>query len=191
MRDWGSGFRVRDSGIPDPRAAASARRLTGRDRTHIFENNEMTRPHPDGSALLPAMVAASKAMGHPTRLRILAMLRSGSLCVCQLTAVLHLAASTVSGHLAELRRAGLVSERKQGKWVEYRLGDQGPAAALLAPVLTLLAQDAQGRQDADTVRALRTVPRETLCLVGLDLDAAGVTRLLSRRKATGRGTGKP
>ncbi len=46
-----------------------------------------------------------KALGHPVRLRILAMLRDGGLCVCQITAVLGLASSTVSAHLAELRRA--------------------------------------------------------------------------------------
>lgn len=158
---------------------------------NMFGNNEMKNLHTDDAALLPSMVAASKAMGHPTRLRILSMLQSGSLCVCQMTAVLHLAASTVSGHLAELRRAGLVTERKLGKWVEYRLTHDGPAPALLEPVLAVLEYDAQGRHDAETVRALRTVPRERLCQAGLDLDAAGVTRILRRRgKAARRATGK-
>ena len=59
-------------------------------------------------ATLPAVVDAVKALAHPGRLRILAMLRGGDLCVCQLTAVLELAASTVSSHLSDLRRAGLV-----------------------------------------------------------------------------------
>lgn len=153
---------------------------------NIFGNDEMKNHYADHATLLPTLVAAAKAMGHPTRLRILAMLRSGSLCVCQLTAVLHLAASTVSGHLAELRGAGLVTERKFGKWVEYSLAESGPAAAMLEPALAQLEHDGQHGHDAATVQALRTVPLETLCEVGLDLDAAGVTRLLGRKRPAKR-----
>jgi ArsR family transcriptional regulator, arsenate/arsenite/antimonite-responsive transcriptional repressor len=144
----------------------------------------MAQHHAHSPSSLALLVAASKAIGHPTRLRILAMLRTGPLCVCQLTAVLHLAASTVSGHLAELRRAGLVIENRSGKWVEYRLNREGPAASLLEPALLALRHDPQVRADAETVRALRTVGRETLCQAGLDLDVAGVTRK-TRRTATG------
>jgi DNA-binding transcriptional ArsR family regulator len=135
----------------------------------------MSRTHTD-APLLPVLVAAAKAIGHPTRLRILAMLTPGSLCVCQLTAVLKLAASTVSGHLSELRGAGLVTERKSGKWVEYSLAHDGPASSILEAALASLHADPQRKADADTVRTLRTVPREVLCHVGLDLEAAGVTR---------------
>jgi DNA-binding transcriptional ArsR family regulator len=122
------------------------------------------------------MVAASKAMGHPTRLRILAMLKPGSLCVCQMTAVLDLAASTVSGHLSELRNAGLVVERKSGKWVNYSLAADGPATAVLDSMLAALHADSQRKADAETVRALKAVPREVLCQAGLNLRALGVTR---------------
>ena len=72
---------------------------------------------------LARLVQVQKAMGHPVRLRLLAMLRGGPLCVCQMTVVVKLAASTVSEHLSELRKAGLVVERKDGRWVEYRLSD--------------------------------------------------------------------
>ena len=77
---------------------------------------------------LPTLVDAVKALAHPGRLRMLAMLRGGDLCVCQMTAVLELAASTVSSHLSDLRRAGLVTERKSGKWVHYHLVTAGPLA---------------------------------------------------------------
>jgi DNA-binding transcriptional ArsR family regulator len=146
----------------------------------------MAQQHEVSPDILALLVAATKAMGHPTRLRILAMLGSGPLCVCQLTAVLHLAASTVSGHLAELRRAGLVAERKSGKWVEYRLTTDGPAATLLASALAALRQDPQRRADAETVRALRTLGRETLCQAGLDLEAVGITRKPRRTAGGGR-----
>jgi DNA-binding transcriptional ArsR family regulator len=147
----------------------------------------MTLPKPK-TEMLPLLVDAAKALGHPTRLRILAMLRSGGLCVCQLTAVLGLAASTVSGHLAELRGARLVREHKQGKWVTYSLADDEPARLLLEPSLRLLTRDSQARQDAATVRRLRTVPLETLCQVGLDLQAAGVIQILTTRRASARPT---
>jgi ArsR family transcriptional regulator len=63
------------------------------------------------AARLDAVVEAAKALGHPGRLRILAMLRGGPLCVCQITAALGLSGSTVSAHLSDLRRAGLVTEQ--------------------------------------------------------------------------------
>ena len=148
---------------------------------------EMSRTRPPTVDALPLMVAAAKAIGHPARLRMLAMLRAGSLCVCQLTAVLGLAASTVSGHLAELRRAGLVTERKQGKWVEYALAPAGPAASLLAAALDTMTLDAQARLDAEVVRRLRAVPLETLCLKGVDLNTpTGVRRVGGKGRPAGR-----
>ncbi|MEW5983777.1 MAG: metalloregulator ArsR/SmtB family transcription factor [Acidobacteriota bacterium] len=151
----------------------------------------MRKPSEAQLHTLRLIVNAAKAMGHPVRLRILAMLHSGPLCVCQMTAVLGLAASTVSGHLAELRRADLVAERKQGKWVEYSLVRDGPAASLIGPALDALAPDVQIRLDAELVRRLRAVPLETLCVVGVDLKTPqGVRRVGGRpetaRKAAGR-----
>src|SRR3990170_7680319 len=90
---------------------------------------------------LSSIVQRYKALAHPARLRIAAMLRSGELCVCQMTAVLQLAPSTVSAHLAELRRGGCVDERKEGRWVFYSL--TGDAGRSLAPVLAELTADAQ------------------------------------------------
>ncbi len=62
-----------------------------------------------------------KALGDETRLRILALLADGELCVCDLMAVLDLPQSTVSRHLAYLRHSGLVDDRRQGVWMYYRL----------------------------------------------------------------------
>lgn len=69
-----------------------------------------------------------KAVGERTRLRILALLRHGPLCVCQLVDILGLSQPTVSKHLSILGAAGLVEDEKRGKWVFYRL----PAAPSLA-----------------------------------------------------------
>ena len=117
-----------------------------------------------------------KAVGHPARLRILSMLRSGGLCVCQITAVLDLAVSTVSAHLAELKRAGLVVERKDGRWVSYSLAEDAGATGVLERVWALVGDDPQVEADARLVRGLRRVPVEQLCRVDLDLTRLGLRR---------------
>ena len=66
-----------------------------------------------------------KAAGEPTRLRILNLLRLGSICVCDLQAVLDVPQPTVSRHLAALRHAGLVIDSRVGPRVIYSLA---PAA---------------------------------------------------------------
>ncbi len=62
-----------------------------------------------------------KAAGEPTRLRILNLLREGSICVCDLQTVLALPQPTVSRHLAALRHAGLVQDFRDGPRVLYSL----------------------------------------------------------------------
>jgi len=62
-----------------------------------------------------------KALGDKSRLRIINMLGEKSLCVCEITEVLKLSQSTVSGHLRVLKDAGLVEDEKDGLWVEYHL----------------------------------------------------------------------
>jgi len=62
-----------------------------------------------------------QALGDRTRLRILALLSTGEVCVCHIHDSLDLPQPKVSRHLAYLRRAGLVDARKDGLWVHYRL----------------------------------------------------------------------
>ena len=125
---------------------------------------------------LSTTVDVLKALGHPVRLRIAAMLRGGELCVCQMTAVLDLAASTVSAHLTDLKRAGLVQERKDGRWVLHRLMQDAAAVAHLEPVWRSIARDPQVEADARLLRELRRVPVEELCRVDLDLRKLGIKR---------------
>lgn len=123
---------------------------------------------------LARTVAITKALAHPARLRILAMLGDGDLCVCQIAAVLELAPSTASAHLAELRRADLLTERKDGKWVHYALTRQPPLSSVIADLLTSIEHDPRVCEDRRLALALRQVPTEVLCRAGLDLDAVGV-----------------
>lgn len=62
-----------------------------------------------------------RAFSDRTRLRLLHLLRGGEVCVCDLVRVLEVPQSKVSRHLAYLRKAGLVTARKEGLWMHYRL----------------------------------------------------------------------
>ena len=62
-----------------------------------------------------------QALADATRLRILGLLLTGEVCVCDIHESLGLSQPKVSRHLAYLRRAGLVETRRDGLWVNYRL----------------------------------------------------------------------
>jgi ArsR family transcriptional regulator len=65
-----------------------------------------------------------RALGDETRVRIVALLSHGELCVCHVERALELPQPTISRHLAVLRTAGVVSARRDGTWVYYRLAAQ-------------------------------------------------------------------
>jgi len=64
-----------------------------------------------------------KALSDETRLRILKLLECGELCVCDIVAALDMIQPKVSFHLGVLREAGLIKDRRQGKWIHYRIDD--------------------------------------------------------------------
>jgi DNA-binding transcriptional ArsR family regulator len=121
-------------------------------------------------------VETHKALAHPVRQRLVAMLREGELCVCQMTAVLELAASTVSAHLADLKRAGLLVESKKGRFVSYRWSADPAVSEALAGVVARIAKDPRVVADARLVRSLRRVDVEELCRVELNLSRVGIRR---------------
>ncbi len=116
---------------------------------------------------LDSAVTVARALGHPARVRALAMLSSGELCVCQITEVLALATSTVSLHLRELKRCGLVTERKEGRWVYVGLSDEPLARAWVATALAAVGSDPQLEEDSRRVTELRELPVEELCRLKL------------------------
>lgn len=69
----------------------------------------------------PALHAVLKALADPTRLRILALLASGEICVCHIHTALDVPQPTASRHLAYLKKSALVEDRKVGLWKHYRL----------------------------------------------------------------------
>lgn len=117
---------------------------------------------------LEAAVTITRALGHPARVRIVAVLHSGELCVCQVTEVLKLAQSTVSTHLRELKRAGLITERKDGRWVYFGLSDDADAAPWIEAAMRTLGEDPQLKEDELLGEELRLLPVEDLCRLGYD-----------------------
>ena len=104
-----------------------------------------------------------KALSDPSRLRILRMLAIRPLCVCEIQAVLQLAASTVSKHLSILRDAGFIIDEKENKWVNYSLNRQSVnymVQALLPLLLKWMATDDVFKNDVD---AVTVVDRSKLC----------------------------
>jgi ArsR family transcriptional regulator len=71
-----------------------------------------------------------KALADDTRLRIVALLSHGELCVCHVVAALDISQPNASQHLTVLRNAGLVDCRREGSWIHYRLcAEQDPVRA--------------------------------------------------------------
>lgn len=92
-------------------------------------------------ALMPLQLF--KALADQTRLHIILLLRDkGELCVCELTSALQESQPKTSRHLAMLRESGLLSDRREGKWIHYRLSPHMPAwAAAVIEQAYLCQQD--------------------------------------------------
>src|SRR5258708_3522471 len=110
---------------------------------------------------LAAVDAALRALADPTRLRIVALLVAGEICVCHIHEALRIPQPTASRHLAYLRRAKVVEARKDGLWVHYRL-----ASVADAVVRTLLDAAIHCAGHLETVAADRKrLERSTGCCV--------------------------
>ena len=98
-----------------------------------------------------------KALADETRLRILVLLLDGELCVCEIIAALGLPQSTISRHLAYLKKSGWVRDRKQGVWMYYRLnGDDKKLRGPLCKILqSTLADDPEVVQSLDRLAIFR------------------------------------
>lgn len=95
------------------------------------------------AARIEAITTRFHALSDPTRLALLARLRRGEKCVCELMDVLDAAQSRLSFHLRVLKDAGLVADRRDGRWVYYTLVPEAldetrEAIDDLAPVIRAL-----------------------------------------------------
>lgn len=83
---------------------------------------------PRNGTTLRNLAEILKALADETRLMVLTMLQDGEMCVCEIMDVLPLSQPAVSHHLKILRQAGLVTDRRQGKWIYYRIDPEALAA---------------------------------------------------------------
>lgn len=95
-----------------------------------------------------------KALGDNTRLRILGLLLTGEVCVCNIHDSLEIPQPKASRHLAYLRKAGLVQTRRDGLWVHYRLGQvSDPVLAVITDAVRhALTHIDVVRKDAERLR---------------------------------------
>src|SRR6058998_2765434 len=110
-----------------------------------------------------------QALGDATRLRILGLLLTGEVCVCDIHETLKIAQPKASRHLAYLRRAGLVETRREGLWIHYRLGK------LADPVITAISDAVRhALTHIDTVhRDAERLQKRTGCCVPTPDDVGG------------------
>jgi ArsR family transcriptional regulator, arsenate/arsenite/antimonite-responsive transcriptional repressor len=98
------------------------------------------------------------ALSDETRLRVLRLLEERELCVCELMQVLDMSQPRISRHLGVLKNAGLVKDRREGKWVYYALppGAEHDAVKNLLNAVALMGHE-NGQVQADRERLKRAV----------------------------------
>jgi ArsR family transcriptional regulator len=103
------------------------------------------------------ILATFKALSDETRLKILKLLEQGELCVCDLVAALDMIQPRVSFHLGILKKARLVKDRKEGKWMHYRIDDSDLMKRfLLLSALEQISDDSVGDDRERLARFLDT-----------------------------------
>jgi ArsR family transcriptional regulator len=108
-----------------------------------------------------------KALGDPTRVRIVRLLASRrvEICNCEFVDTLLEPQPNISRHLAVLVQAGLVTERRDGRWTYYGLAPTAPASALGTTLAEV--KDAQAQDDGRRLRTRLALRRGGRCVVGI------------------------
>jgi ArsR family transcriptional regulator len=109
-----------------------------------------------------------RALGDPTRLRLLNLMAGQEVCVCYFTEVIGAPQPKISRHLAYLRKAGIVAARREGKWMHYRLtAPSSPhAASILKSVIDALKQDKKLQRDRHRLNRACCGPKSLVQLLG-------------------------
>ena len=102
-----------------------------------------------------------KACSDSTRLRILFLLDARELCVCELVDVLQMPQGKISRHLAVIKIAGLVHDRRDATWVYYSLASA--ASSLHAQLLEYLKKEAGAIVDSDRARLEQLEAQGQIC----------------------------
>jgi ArsR family transcriptional regulator len=101
-----------------------------------------------------------KALADRTRLRLISLIGDTEVCVCFFVVILKSSQPKISRHLAYLRRAGIVSARREGKWMHYRLAEPPDehAARIFREVRASLAEHPEFQLDREKLAAVCCAP---------------------------------
>jgi ArsR family transcriptional regulator len=131
----------------------------------------------DISTFMVELLGVAKVLGDPTRVRVLALLGYGELCVCELVDALRISQSSLSSHLQICRQAGVLATRKESRWIYYSLSTR--YSRLIKRIFSelQLGSDEQLRQDARRLKKRLQLREGGRCIVGfgqLDRELADV-----------------
>ncbi|MGE0127499.1 MAG: ArsR/SmtB family transcription factor [Blastocatellales bacterium] len=108
------------------------------------------------------------ALSDRTRLRLINLMQGDEVCVCFFTEVLQAPQPTISRHLAYLRQAGVVSARREGKWMHYRIVEPADehAARIFNEVRAWLRDHPEMRRDRERLVKVCCSPKAPVALRG-------------------------
>ncbi|QMV17767.1 metalloregulator ArsR/SmtB family transcription factor [Granulicella sp. 5B5] len=114
------------------------------------------------------MVQLYAALADATRLRLLNLMQGREVCVCYFVEILGQSQPKISRHLAYLRRAGIVSARREGKWMHYKMEwpADARAAAVLAAALAGFRGDRAMQADVKRLGEACCAPEKFVTLAG-------------------------
>lgn len=117
----------RRSGVDKRRSEVEIERLKrfifDRDQLEVRTQKLSSLVNGLGEENLDPEARIFKALADVNRLKIVKLLKEGELCACEITVALSNSQSTVSHHLSVLKNAGLIKERKEGKWSYFRISE--------------------------------------------------------------------
>ncbi len=111
------------------------------------------------------IVKVFRALADPNRLRIVKMLEQRELCVCEVREVLALSNSTVSKHLSILHDAGLVTQTKEARWVNYSLNVKSESQFVRAIISALKSSLLDDETVLKDTKSVDRVDRNKICRV--------------------------
>lgn len=103
-----------------------------------------------------------RALADPTRLRLLNLIADREICVCYFVEILQMSQPKISRHLAYLRKAGIATTRREGKWMHYRLAIPRDeiAASILQETLKHLREKPEMKRDVSRLGAACCSPQK-------------------------------
>ena len=122
------------------------------------------------------LVRLFAALADPTRLRLLNLMDGREVCVCYFVEVLKQGQPKISRHLAYLRSAGIVSARRDGKWMHYRMErpEDAGAASILDATLRSFRDDREMQTDLARLGQACCEPERFVALQGAPVPTRGV-----------------